>query len=339
MYNIFMDELKTFKIKLEKFYKENRDITKANYLKRLNQIIQTLNFEDSSIRERNSFGEPGGIVELDKNIPTIIVPDLHARVYFIKNIMEHLIDGKTVLELLFLSKIQIVCVGDGFHSERRCKDRWLASSKEFENGFKNHKNIDLEMSESLGLMALIMELKIKFPNNFHFLKGNHENILNEESGGNHPFGKFTSEGLIVRSWVEEFYGEDFLYKYSSFEKSLPLFVIGRNFLVSHAEPRQFYNRSELVNCYNNDKLIYDLTWTRDGQAEVGSVLKMLESFIDSEQLDKALYFGGHCSINSSYRLRENGKFVQIHNPDRSLITHININKDIDLNRDIGDVNG
>lgn len=334
-----MSDFKNFKKKLESLYKDNRDINKDDYLKKLDLVTQSLNFEDTSIREHDDQGQPGGVIDLNRNIPTIIVPDLHARVYFIRYLLNHRIDDKTVLELLFLSKIQIICVGDGFHSERRCKDRWLAASIEFENGFNTHKNIDMEMSESLGLMSLIIELKIKFPKIFHFLKGNHENILNEEGYGNYPFGKFTSEGYIVRSWVEKFYGEDFLYKYSSFEKSLPLFVIGRNFLVSHAEPGHFYERSEIVNCYNNHNLIYDLTWTRDNQAEIGSVERMLKRFIDKEYLEKSLYFGGHCSISSIYSLRANSKFVQIHNPERCQITYIKTDRDINLVTDIGDIDG
>lgn len=196
------------------------------------------------------------------------------------------------------------------------------------------------MSESLGLMSLIIELKIEFPKLFHFLKGNHENILNEEGDGNYPFGKFTSEGYIVKSWVEEFYGEDFLYKYSSFEKSLPLFAIGSNFLISHAEPISFYNRSELINCYNNSsKVIYGLTWTRDNQSENGSVEKMLNSYIKEEKRTKSFYFGGHCTISEMYRLRAQGKYVQLHNPDRCIIAHIKNDSDIDLDRDIGDIDG
>ncbi len=334
-----MSEVKNFKKKLDKIYNDNRDINKEDYLKKLDLVIETLNFEDTSIREKDDQGQPGGVITLNKELPTIIVPDLHARVYFIKYLMNHLIDGKTVLELLFLSQIQIVCVGDGFHSERRCKDRWLAASIEFENEFNTHENIDMEMSENLGLMSLIIELKIKFPKLFHFLKGNHENILNEEGYGNYPFGKFTSEGIIVKSWISKFYGDDFLYKYSSFEKSLPLFVIGRNFLVSHAEPRHFYDRSQLINCYNNHDLIYDLTWTRDNQAEKDSVERMLKEFIDRQYLDEALYFGGHCSITGVYKLRANNKFVQIHNPERCLITHIKIDRDIELINDIGDIDG
>ena len=95
------------------------------------------------------------------------------------------------------------------------------------------------MRESLGLMEMVMECKSAFPGRFHFLKGNHENIANEEGGGNHPFVKFALEGFMVadymrlllrrrRSWPAT----------TSFEKELPLLAVGSGFLASHAEPAE-----------------------------------------------------------------------------------------------------
>ncbi|QEN03708.1 hypothetical protein EW093_02990 [Thiospirochaeta perfilievii] len=324
---------------IDEIFSDSFVIDKDDYIFCLNRVIEILNFEDPSIRARDTNFQPGGVIKLNRDLDTIIVPDLHARTYFIQKLLNFKINNKSVLELLQLSKLQIVFVGDGFHSEKRHKERWFKIESEAVNNFINHENSDLEMAESLGVMKYVINLKILFPDQIHFLKGNHENILNENGGGNFPFGKFTLEGEIVKKWVSKFLGEDFLWKYSSFEKSLPLIAIGKNFIVSHAEPKKFYSLDQLINCYNNSDVVFGLTWTRDNQSEDGSVFNMLKEYIDKDMLDNALYFTGHQTIDGLYELRAYGKLVQIHNPNRCIIAHISFDKDIDLNNDIGDIDG
>lgn len=302
-------------------------------------VNSTLINQNTSIREIDSRGLPGGIIQLNRELKTIIIPDLHGRVGFIKELLDYNINGVTVLKLLEESKIQVVCVGDGIHSERRGKERWILAEEEYFSDFKKHKYIDQEMLENLTLMELIFVLKTEFPDNFFFLKGNHENILNQEGEGNYPFGKFTHEGAMVKLWVEKFYGEELLRKYYRFEKGLPILAIGRNFLISHSEPCRFYSRSDILNYYTTDNVISDFTWTRDGQAESGSVLSMLENLIEKQDFDNSLYFSGHRQIKGLYNLRADNLLVQIHNPNRYIIVIIESNRDIKLETDILDING
>lgn len=299
---------------------------------KLDRVNNILSSEDKRIRPLNSIGIPGGLVNLNSKIPTIIVPDLHARIDFLQKILSYKFSGLTVIEHLFNNSVQIVCVGDGFHSERRGKERWLLATKEYNRGYKKHKHIDLEMLESLSLMEVVIELKIMFPKNFHFLKGNHENILNEDGFGNYPFGKFTSEGAMVKTWVEKFYGREFIDKYYKFEKNMPLFTVGKNFLISHAEPVEPYSKKDIVDCYLNTDVIYGLTWTRDNQASDNSVNIMLKEF------GKSYYFGGHRPVKDKYNLRANSTFVQIHNPKKCIIALVKSDKEIDLSEDIIDIN-
>ena len=48
----------------------------------------------------------------------------------------------------------------------------------------------------------------------------------------------------------------------------------------------------------------------------------------------ALYFGGHRPIQGNYALRQQGKYVQIHNPDRQNVVLVHKDKNIDLENDI-----
>lgn len=315
---------------------DRRDPPDPNdFLQLVERINQDLINEDENIRPHDALDLPGGIISLKQNIPTILVPDIHARMDLILSIMLFEdADGHTVIQNMAMDKVQVVCVGDGVHAEKRAAQRWANAFKEFETDYAVHKNIDEEMRESFGVMEMIMEIKSCFPLNFHFLKGNHENISNEEGDGNHPFMKFSYEGPMVAYYVEKFYGEEFLEKYSNFEKNLPIFAIGKNFLVSHAEPRTFYDRETLIEYRDHPEAIIGLTWTSDDAAEDDSVGHMIDYYIDNINQDAAYYFGGHRPVKGLYNERANGRYIQIHNPDKFIIAVIDPNKQINLEEDI-----
>ena len=92
------------------------------------------------------------------------MPDLHARLdYLVSILINGDISSRTILAKLAFNRVQIVCVGDGVHSESRTGViRWEAAFEEYKNGFAKHKNIDEEMRKSFGLMEIVMELKIFF---------------------------------------------------------------------------------------------------------------------------------------------------------------------------------
>ena len=55
-----------------------------------------------------------GVVLLKPNIPTIIVPDLHARLdYLVSILFNGDILKSAILAKLAFNRVQIVCVGDG----------------------------------------------------------------------------------------------------------------------------------------------------------------------------------------------------------------------------------
>lgn len=288
------------------------------YLQKVLDVTEVLAQEDELIRPKDIQRHPGGLIRL-MNIPTIIVPDLHARMDFFLHIMDFKLHGeKTVAEELSDRTLQVLCVGDGFHAEGRGALRWRSAFQEYLGSYRKRENMDEEMRESLGLMEMVMEAKIMFPDVFHFLKGNHENITNEDGEGNYPFGKFAYEGEMVAEYVRKFYGEEFIGSYSVFEKNLPLLAVGSHFLVSHAEPVKYFPEEKVINYRANPDVIYGLTWTADDQAEEGSVEQMLSSYLP-DNLEGTFYFGGHRTIMGLYNLRADGRYIQIHNPEREPI--------------------
>ncbi len=306
------------------------------YLRLLERTITVLEHENRSIRPSDSTGLSGGILRLIQDIPTVIIPDLHGRGEFFLRVMGSMVCGEdTVLESLQSGALQVLCLGDGFHSERRGLRRWLSAFDEYTGSYASHESMDDEMRESLSLMEMVMECKCAFPARFHFLKGNHENVLNEEGNGNHAFRKFSHEGEMVREYLKKFYGENFLDTYATFEKRLPLFAIGNLFLASHAEPFSFYAEEDLVEARNLPDVILGLTWTNNGDAADGSVRMMLEHYLG--KAEGAVYFGGHRPVPDRFLLRAENKYVQIHNPERGNIVVMMPDRPFDPNRDIREI--
>jgi len=295
---------------------DSEDIEKS-----LDRAIPSLLKELPKIRPQGSNGKPGGLIVL-KPLPTIIVPDLHGRIDYLKTLLSWRPPGSVynVYQELSMGSLQVICVGDGFHSESRGFLRWKDALKEFTGEYRKHKAIDEEMKESLGVMMIVMELKAAFPEYFHFLKGNHENVLNEESLENRPFRKFVFEGAMVKLWFEKFINNITFKKYYQFEKLLPVFAVGDRFCVSHAEPRMYYSRDKLVEAMIHREIIFDFTWTANDEAETSSVLKYLEEYFPGDSM--SLMFGGHRPVKEKYLTRANGRYLQIHNPDEFIAVYI-----------------
>ena len=186
---------------------------------------------------------------------------------------------------------------------------------------------------SFEVVEYLIDLR-KRHSNIVFLKGNHENIANEQGEGNYPFLKFANEGLMVRIYMEHFYGEEILGVYAGFEKRFPLLAVGGNFLASHAEPAWFIPREEVIEYRRRPQVVYGLTWTDNGEAEAGSVQQMLEHYLGEEAGEGALHFGGHRPVRGGYNLRSDDRYVQIHDPDRFVVAELPAGQPIDLDRDI-----
>ncbi len=297
--------------------------------------LEALQTESPRIRPADDNGRPGGLVLLDPGLSTIVVPDLHARMDFFLGVLGYQAEeGSRTLDLLEEGRLQVVCLGDGVHAEGRAAQRWQAAQAEFLDTYRTHGSMDDEMRESLGVMEMVMEVKRRYPALFHFLKGNHENITNESGGGNLPFRKFALEGIMVLSYMKQFYGPQLLGQYARMEKELPLLAVGPDFLLSHAEPATFFPPHRIIGYRTDPEVVEGLTWTDNDEAEPGSVDQMLECYLGEEAARGALYLGGHRPAAGSYKLRAGGKYVQIHDPERFVIAHLPATGGIQLERDI-----
>lgn len=302
--------------------------------------------EPKIFRPWSKKGEPGGLLDFTsykKRLPLIIVPDIHARTYFIKNILDFVppngffkpeFENSTIYEALQKKICRVVCVGDALHSEMRGITRWKAAYEEFLKENYTDKNMLEEMNENMNLLCILMELKCEFSKNFHFLKGNHENIMNVYSSGDYPFRKFAQEGEMVKDFIQTYYGDDILMMISYWENSLPLVAAFPNCVISHAEPEKYFKRQQIINGRFSEEVVSALTWTQNGKAQNGSVEKMLKELTKNPDFDETFYFAGHRPVSENYSLRQNGKFIQIHNPERQNIALVYTDKKFNPETDI-----
>lgn len=334
-----------FSGKIHKLYEEQHLPSHDDLFRTADRASSVLENEDASYRPYAADGVPGSLLDFTSSprLPLVVVPDLHARVYFLLNVLDFIppagfldpaLDGKTVLEALEEGAVRVVCVGDALHAELRAKDRWLEALGDYLNGIYDGKPMRAEMEEGLTLLEVIMECKCRFPSTFHFLKGNHENIMNRSGGGDYPFRKFANEGDMTAQFMERVYGDDVLHAVSCFEHLLPLAAAFPGCVVSHAEPRRAFSRDEIINAVDCEDVVAGLTWTENDAAEEGSVKSVLVSLLGAEGASRAVYIAGHRPVPGTYALRQHGKFIQIHNTEMQNVALVSPRTMFDPEKDI-----
>ncbi len=321
-------------------YRESSELASESSLNALlDNVLTSLETEDSSYRPSADDGNPGGLLDLrGRNTSVIIVPDLHARPDFLLRLLECKVRGESILRLLNQKKLTVICVGDGVHTETQGRDyvRWLEAFDSWQRGIVDCPAMREEVFLGLVTMMTVMELKTAFPENFHFLKGNHENVMNIEGMGDHAFRKFAMEGQMVCDFMGEVYGDVTLHLIRCFETRLPIVAVFGDFCVSHAEPRTFFRRADIINYHDEsvaEDVILNFTWTGNGDAEEGSV-EQLFTELTAKNAESALWFGGHRPVEGKCLFRQNGHYVQIHNPNEMNIVLLAPGKKFDCEKDI-----
>ncbi|MCA1753304.1 MAG: metallophosphoesterase [Spirochaeta sp.] len=304
----------------------------------LEAVCRVLESEDPQLRPAASDGHPGGVVYLRPELPLVVLPDIHGRIELVLAALsasypDHGIE-QPLLYALDSGRAQLLFVGDYVHAEARARERWMHAFEEFSGGFKKHVAMDQEMNESLGVLQVFALLKRAYPDMVHGLKGNHENISNEEGEGNHSFGKFVLEGAMVAEYMDRFYGGAAFEALYRLEKSLPLLAVGSSYLISHAEPARFFEREEVIEYRRSPEVVEGLTWTDNDQAEPGAVYAMLEHYLRHSEPSEAIYLGGHRPVQDLYALRAEGRYVQFHNPARYGAAVPPVNRLFDPERDV-----
>lgn len=315
------------------------------------KMCDALDNEDVSYRLTAQNSKPGSLLDFHNiDIPVVVIPDLHARPYFLNNILNYILPQNfifgmkeiSVFEALQKNLINLVFLGDALHTERTTKERWFKIEDEFDNEVFDGENMKAEMNEGLSLLMGLYYLKISFPKNFHFLKGNHENILNINSDIDYSFRKYADEGQMVKNFMQAYYGDDILYLISLVENNLPFVYFGKYCVISHAEPKFAFTKNQLINARFEKSVARYLIWTDNGEAKNNSAKETIENLFGDEEetslfKENCIYLAGHRCIRGKYNTLQNGKFIQIHNPLNQNIALVYNNRKFNPETDIKNV--
>jgi len=185
----------------------------------------------SRIRTRE--GTPGGLVELKKTTIPIIVGDLHSKLPHLIKILEH----NDNLEDIKNKKSTLVLLGDIVHNDKTGYFR--------------------EMESSLEIFEYVMELIAAYPENIVYLRGNHDTFDERLVKGGIAQGKEFMEYVLKER------GEKYVESMEELFNKLPVFVIGPNYLITHAGPvRGGITREQLIHIDQDADKYHQLTWNR-----------------------------------------------------------------------------
>jgi len=197
-------------------------------LKQVNTLLR-----NETCRPQDALGNPGGVLELPDNITPILVGDLHAR---IDNLLT-VLNENAFLDSLEKGTAALIILGDAVHPEEPGKLE--------------------DMDSSLLMMDLIFRLKLQFPEQVHYLIGNHDSFLHE------IMKKGVPQGLLWEKQVLSSRGEAYKTELELFYQLSPLLILSKDFIACHAGPaRRKISRQILVEIHQFPDIIHDMTWNR-----------------------------------------------------------------------------
>ena len=121
-----------------------------DFISLCNAASSVLETEDASYRPSDSSGSPGGLLDFASSslnaLPVIVVPDVHARLSLILDVLDFsppFGEGKSVLELLFAGKLLVVLLGDLPHAESRARKRWADAYGDFCSFYYDDEDVNV----------------------------------------------------------------------------------------------------------------------------------------------------------------------------------------------------
>jgi hypothetical protein len=197
-------------------------------LQKVNAIL-----EDEAYRPKDKDGKPGGVIQLPDNYSAIIVGDLHAKA---DNLLLVLTQNN-FLEALENGSACLVIIGDAVHPE-------------------GETALD-EMESSMLIMDVILTLKLRFPRQVFYLRGNHDSFSEEIAKHGVP------QGLLWGKILKKQRGKAYLREMKRFYELLPYVAYSRHFVACHAAPPvSATSLQKMINIRNNPKLYKELANNR-----------------------------------------------------------------------------
>jgi len=151
--------------------------------------------------------------------------------------LKKIVNHEKNFELLKQGKLRIVIVGDGVHNDQTGQMK--------------------EMDSSIEVLEEVFHLINTYKENILYIRGNHDTF------DEHLAKSAIKQGLELRLKVEETWGEEFVEAIEKFFEALPMFIIGKGYVITHAGPvRHGCSRQELIDIEDNPDYYRQLMWNR-----------------------------------------------------------------------------
>jgi hypothetical protein len=197
-------------------------------LEKVNDLL-----EKEPCRPRDSLSKPGGVIALPDKMVPIIVGDLHAQ---IDNLLT-LLSQNEFLEMMSDGKAAMVFLGDAVH-------------KEIDGQME-------EMESSLLIMDIIFRLKLWFPQQVFYVRGNHD-CFDENIGKDG-----IPQGLLWKASLEKHRGKIYREAMDRFYDLIPYVALSQDFVACHAAPpKSKVSMDLLINIHQFPGLITELICNR-----------------------------------------------------------------------------
>ena len=197
-------------------------------LRKVNGLLR-----EEAYRPRDALGLPGGLLCLPDAATPVIVGDLHAN---LDNLLK-ILSENALFDSLCSGEASLVLLGDAVHPQG---DTDLA-----------------QMDSSLLMLDLILKLKIRFPRNLFYLRGNHESFDQSVGKAGVP------QGLLLKSRARKLRGEAYADALAEFFELLPYVARAKHWIACHGgPPRGETTVSDLVNVRSRHRLGQELVWNR-----------------------------------------------------------------------------
>ncbi|MEN8189604.1 MAG: metallophosphoesterase [Thermodesulfobacteriota bacterium] len=171
----------------------------------------------------------GGLIEIPDNVQPFIVGDLHAR---IDNLLK-ILSENDLLDNMKKGRVCLIILGDAIHSE-------LAGEMD-------------QMESSMLIMDLIFKLKIRFPRNFFYMRGNHDSFNQHISKRGIP------QALLMKELLLKARGLAYVEEMENFYSLLPFVIKSSEFVACHAAPPWHKtSKKELINLKAGSEIATEL---------------------------------------------------------------------------------
>ena len=206
-------------------------LAKAEALYTLRQLNSLL--EREPFRPLNQHNEPGGLLDLPGKTIPVIVGDLHGQV---DNLLK-ILSENCLLDCLRQKTATLILLGDAIHSE-------------------NFDELEI-FDSSMTMLDLIFRLKLRFPENVFYLRGNHDSFAPDINKNG------VLQGVLFREWLDYARGKEYTMEVERFFELLPYFARSDSFIACNAgPPLQPTSIEELINICDHPQLAKSLTNSR-----------------------------------------------------------------------------